>query len=76
MSGFRISLGKVLDFYVHHVGELWELPNDVVPATRHEPYTFRSLPYAADPKNDATHHGNLNTWCLRFEVNKKADLLV
>jgi hypothetical protein len=59
----------------------WSLmPNDVVPATklapRHEPYTFCSLPFAADPKNKEKYRCKKSKdIILCFQVVNKAAIV-
>jgi hypothetical protein len=59
----------------------WELmPKDVVASIkltpRHEPYTFCSVPYAADKnKNQLNCGNNFGEKCFSFKVDKNADIV-
>jgi len=84
---FQEDLGKVLtgdeksSILMSFISGNWELmPCGVVSSTkltpRHEPYTFFSLPYAADQNKNETSCGNkFGDKCFQFRVDKNADIV-
>jgi hypothetical protein len=81
------ELGKVLtadeksSIFMSFISGNWELmPSDFVSSTkltpRHEPYTFCSLPYAADKNKNQLKCGNkLGDKCFMFKVDKMAAII-
>jgi hypothetical protein len=84
---FQEELGNVLtgdeksSMLMSIISGNWELmPKDVVPsiklAPRHEPYTFFSLPYAADQnKNQLKSGNNFGDKRFTFKVDKSTDIV-
>jgi BTB And C-terminal Kelch len=78
--GVVLSDGEKSSIFMSTISGNWELmPKDVVPsiklAPRHEPYTFYSLPYAADTNKNQTSCGNkYGVKCLVFKVQKNATI--
>jgi hypothetical protein len=79
--GEVLSDGEKCSILMAVISGNWELmPKDVVPSIkltpRHEPYTFCSLPYAADQNQNQLKCGNnFGQKIFSFQVDKNADIV-